>query len=85
MILPPAPAQYDKTEQDRMRGEIAIADGLNLKSNAGFIQLPKYVKAALPGQGVGRLIFVTDDTGGATPAFSDGTNWRRTADRNVIS
>lgn len=30
-------------------------------------------------------IFVTDETGGATPAFSDGTNWRRVSDLAVIS
>lgn len=30
-------------------------------------------------------IYVTDETGGATPAFSDGTNWRRASDRAVVS
>lgn len=30
-------------------------------------------------------IFVTDEVGGATPAFSDGVNWRRAADRAVVS
>ena len=33
----------------------------------------------------GGQIQVSDDVGGETPAFSDGTNWRRYADRNVIS
>lgn len=31
------------------------------------------------------LIFVTDETGGAVPAFSDGTNWRRVTDRAIVS
>lgn len=31
------------------------------------------------------LIYVSDETGGATMAFSDGTNWRRVQDRNVVS
>ncbi len=31
------------------------------------------------------LIYVTDETGGAVPAFSDGTNWRRVTDRAVVS
>jgi len=31
------------------------------------------------------LVFVYDETGGATLAFSDGTNWRRVQDRVVIS
>ena len=31
------------------------------------------------------VIYVSDETGGATLAFSDGTNWRRVQDRAVIS
>jgi hypothetical protein len=31
------------------------------------------------------LIFVSNETGGATVAFSDGTDWRRVQDRTVIS
>lgn len=31
------------------------------------------------------IIYVSNETGGATLAFSDGTNWRRVQDRNVIS
>ena len=33
----------------------------------------------------GGFIMVSNETGGYTPAFSDGTNWRRTSDRAVIS
>ena len=33
----------------------------------------------------GSLIFVTDAPGGATPAFSDGDNWRNCSDRSLIS
>lgn len=52
----------------------------------GALGLPSYVKASLPSAATaGRMIFVTDDVGGSTPAFSDGTNWRRVADRNIIS
>ena len=32
-----------------------------------------------------RLIYVTDEVGGAVPAFDDGTNWRRMTDRAIIS
>lgn len=50
------------------------------------LQLRSYAKASLPSAATaGQLIYVSDDTGGATVAFSDGTNWRRVADRNVIS
>lgn len=30
-------------------------------------------------------IYVSDESGGATPAYSDGTNWRRYKDGNIIS
>lgn len=33
----------------------------------------------------GQLIFVANETGGATVAFSDGTNWRRLQDRAIVS
>lgn len=53
---------------------------------ANPIDLASYAKASLPSAAnASRLIFVTDDVGGSTPAFSDGTNWRRVADRAVIS
>jgi hypothetical protein len=35
--------------------------------------------------GAGAMIFVSDETGGAIMAFSDGANWRRMSDRTVIS
>lgn len=46
-----------------------------------------YSKAKLPDatKSRGGLIMVSDDVGGFTPAYSDGTNWRRTADGNIIS
>jgi hypothetical protein len=35
--------------------------------------------------GAGAIIYVSDETGGAVLAFSDGTDWRRTTDRAVIA
>ncbi|MET3414824.1 hypothetical protein [Methylobacterium sp. 1030] len=51
------------------------------------VQLQGFAKADVPdpARWEGSLIFVTDDVGGAVPAFSDGTNWRRVTDRAVIS
>lgn len=51
------------------------------------VVLGSYGKASLPTASsfAHGMIYVTDDVGGGTPAFSDGTNWRRTSDRNVIS
>jgi hypothetical protein len=59
----------------------------NTKATIGnIVRLPRYAKAALPPvDPEGQLIYVTDDTGGAVPAFSDGTNWRRVTDRAVIA
>lgn len=61
------------------------ADGTETASAP--VPLPTYAKASLPSAAtyVNYMIIVSDDVGGLTPAFSDGTNWRRTADRNIIS
>lgn len=31
------------------------------------------------------IVLVTDETGGATLAYSDGTDWRRVQDRAIVS
>jgi hypothetical protein len=50
--------------------------------------LPSYTVSTVPDaaeSGAGAMIYVTDETGGAVPAFSDGSDWRRVTDRAVIS
>jgi hypothetical protein len=37
------------------------------------------------GMGAGAIIYVSNESGGAVHAFSDGTNWRRVTDRAIIS
>ena len=57
-------------------------------SHFGPVQLCSYSVATLPSAataGAGAQVFVTDETGGAVPAFSDGTDWRRVTDRTVVS
>lgn len=50
------------------------------------LPLMSYVKTALPAAIIpGQIIYVSNDTSGAVLAFSDGTNWRRVTDRNIIS
>lgn len=44
-----------------------------------------YTVATLPAQQEGALIYVSNEAGGKTMAFSDGTNWRRVQDRAVVS
>lgn len=52
----------------------------------GPIRARSYTVATLPAAiAAGQLIYVSDESGGATLAFSDGTNWRRLADRAVLS
>lgn len=52
-----------------------------------LLQLPSYTVATVPSAVTYArgLIYVSDETGGAVPAFSDGTNWRRVTDRAIIS
>jgi hypothetical protein len=50
------------------------------------IQVPSHAVASLPSAATAaRIIYVSDETGGATLAFSDGTNWRRVQDRAIVA
>jgi len=58
----------------------------------GPFKIPSYAKADLPSAtkwqtngGFSGIILVEDEIGGATLAFSDGTNWRRVQDRVIVS
>lgn len=47
---------------------------------------PSYTVSTLPAVGTaGGLIYVSNESGGAVLAFSDGTNWRRVTDRAIVS
>lgn len=58
---------------------------LRVRARGFPVVLAKFPKADLPlaSRWVGAWIYVSDATGGAVPAFSDGTNWLR-ADTSVI-
>ena len=59
--------------------------GLSLL-NGGGLQAPVYTVATLPSAApAGRIIYVSNETGGAVLAFSDGTDWRRVTDRAIVS
>ena len=64
-----------------------IATYLQSLGLGASFRLPQYTVSTVPtaSEHTGGLVYVTDETGGAVPAFSDGTNWRRTTDRAVIS
>ena len=46
-----------------------------------------YTVATMPAvtAGAGARIYVTNEAGGAVPAFCDGTNWRRVTDRAIVA
>lgn len=48
---------------------------------------PSYTVSTVPDATLSesRLIYVSDESGGATLAFSDGLVWRRAQDRAIIS
>jgi hypothetical protein len=49
--------------------------------------IDEYLKTELPSvtENKGRIIMVSNEVGGYTAAFSDGTNWRRVQDRAIVS
>ncbi len=54
----------------------------------GAARVGAYTVATLPSAsstGEGAIIFISDESGGATLAFSDGTNWKRTSDNQIAS
>lgn len=50
-------------------------------------QFPVFTVSTLPDatEWAGAMIAVSDEVGGYTMAFSDGTNWRRVQDRAVVA
>lgn len=71
-------------EQD---GSMVLSQAF-LNVSGGWIRTKSYTVATVPSAstaGAGAQIYVSNESGGATVAFSDGTNWRRVADRAIIS
>lgn len=51
-----------------------------------ILQLGSFTVANLPDPTVpGRVVYVSDESGGAVLAFADGSDWRRATDRAVVS
>ncbi len=50
------------------------------------LRLPSFTVASLPSAATAAaMIYVSNESGGAVLAFSDGTNWRRVTDRAIVS
>ena len=71
----------------------AVSASINLGSLtiSGIISpsaliLPSYTVSTLPSANpAAQMVFVSDESGGAVIAFSDGTNWRRVTDRAIVT
>ncbi len=54
--------------------------------SGGIVYFKEYTVSELPSASTaGGMIYVSNETGGAVMAFSDGTNWRRVTDRAIVS
>ena len=68
--------------------EIDLGEGFGENLIATSLALPQNTVSgvsAASSANKGQIVYISDETGGATLAFSDGTNWRRLQDRAVIS
>jgi hypothetical protein len=75
----------------------SVADAITSQADLGSIVtagvfypdqivFPSYTVATVPSASPpGQMIYVSNESGGAIPAFSDGTNWRRVTDRAIIT
>ncbi|MFZ2872241.1 hypothetical protein [Zavarzinia sp.] len=67
-------------------GNLQMAGANTVITAARLLVLRSYTVATVPAATpAGAEIYVADESGGAVPAFADGTNWRRCTDRAVIS
>lgn len=85
-----ATLDYIDTGLEYSTGQTAdynVKDANVLSPSAGIVQLTSYTVGQLPAPSVheGSIVFVSNETGGAVLAFSDGSNWRRVTDRVVVS
>lgn len=67
-------------------GDIRLEPGGELVIDSPTV-LKSYTAAQLAGLNAtaGAIVYCSNESGGAVPAFYDGTNWRRFTDRNIVS
>jgi hypothetical protein len=69
-------------------GKFYVFNGTTWDAEETKLKAPSYTVAGVPSastKGAGAMIYVSNETGGAVLAFSDGTAWRRVTDRAVIA
>lgn len=63
-----------------------LLNAVNAVSQSSLVATKSFTVATVPSAAdVGRVIYVSNEAGGAVLAFSDGVNWRRVTDRAIIS
>lgn len=76
-----------------LRSPVTVASGTGAQTQttgltitSGVPYVPSYTVAGAPSAATAAgIIYVSNETGGAVLAFSDGTNWRRVTDRAIIA
>lgn len=76
-----------------LRSPVTVASGTGAQTQttgltitSGIPYVPSYTVAGAPSAATAAgIIYVSNETGGAVLAFSDGTNWRRVTDRAIIA
>ena len=89
-LRPAVPGEMANESEHRRRIAERANVGLPIDGSYPMVApllLSSYTVAGVPDATLwtSGMIFVSNETGGATVAFSDGTNWRRVQDRAVIS
>lgn len=87
---PDAPLLHANEKEHRRQIAIRANAGLPLDGSRAMnapLTLASYTVSTLPTASLwpDAIIYVSNESGGAQPAFSDGTNWRRFTDRAVVS
>jgi len=85
MAKPPLQGQI--TDETGLVSRLWMQFFISLLSNDAPVQLRSYTVATVPTAATfkGCMIYVSNESGGAVPAFSDGSAWRRVTDRVIIS
>jgi hypothetical protein len=65
---------------------IALSSSFATLSVSGAVRVGSFMVSELGSASpASQIVYVSNETGGAVIAFSDGTNWRRVTDRAVVS
>ena len=87
------PAQLREGENQPYFGQIELwikqvyenLTGVNEAKAFEVLDLPDPASYDPDTTGRAAYVYVSDESGGSTLAFSDGINWRRVQDRNIVS